>query len=94
MELRDDYGIALRLGFQQLLLRRLAPRPHRTYYLRLSGAAAKQRKDDVFTAAELDAHIPLYEDLLAETPNVTVLDATAAPDLLALEVLETLAGRE
>ena len=92
VELQDDYGIVLRLRFQRRLLERFAVVPHRTFYLRLSGTAAKRRKDDMFTAAELDAHIALYDELLAEMPGVAIIDAEKPREAIAVEVLRTLAA--
>lgn len=87
VELEDDYGISLDLRFQRRLLRRWAPRPHLTFYLQLPGSVAKARKDDVFTSAELEVQRARYERLLAELPDVVVLDAQRPRDALAAAVL-------
>ena len=85
--LEDNYGVALELRTQHRLLERFTPRPHIVFYLRLAGAAAKARKDDSFTAAELEAHRAHYEELLQTLDNVFTLDAERPRDELALEVL-------
>ncbi len=92
VELQDDYGIALRLGLQRRLLARFAPRPHTTFYLRLPGSVAKARKDDVFTAAELEVQIRRYDALLETQPGVVVLEAQRPRDELAEAVLRAVCG--
>jgi len=92
VELREDYGLTLRLAFQRRLLERMTAPAHRTFYLRLEGAAAKARKDDDFTAAELDAQTLRYGKLFAGDPGVVELDAEAGPDQLALEILRAVAA--
>lgn len=85
--LEDNYGVALKLQAQHRLLERFTPRPHIVFYLRLAGAAAKARKDDSFTAAELEAQRAHYEHLLGRLDNVFTLDAERPRGELAIEVL-------
>jgi thymidylate kinase len=92
VELGDDYGVVLRLGLQRRLLERFTPAPDITFHIRLPGAVAKARKDDVFTVAELEAQARRYEELLADMPGVVVLDGRKPPDELALEALRAVAS--
>lgn len=93
VELQDDYGVALRLTLQRRLLTWFTPQPQITCYLRLPGAVAKARKDDMFTAAELDLQILAYEQELAALEGVIALDAQRPPGELALEALRAVASR-
>ena len=82
--LEDNYGVALRLGLQRRLLERLTPAPHLVVYLRLPGAVAKARKDDTFTAAELEVQRERYERLLARLGDAVVtLDAQRSREEIA-----------
>jgi thymidylate kinase len=92
VELEDDYGIVLRLSLQRLLLTRFTPKPHMTFYLQLPGAVAKARKDDMFTALELEEQTRRYGQVLDMLPNVVMLNAQKSRQQLALEVLRAIAS--
>ena len=87
VDLEDNYGVVLGLGLQRRLLDRWAPRPDLVFYLQLSGSTAKARKDDVFTAADLELRRGRYERLLKELDNVVALDAQRPRAELAAEAL-------
>lgn len=86
--LEDNYGVALSLGLQRRLLERWVPAPDLVIYLRLPGTVAKARKDDTFTAAELEIQRERYERLLAGLgERVVVLDAQRSRSEIAAAAL-------
>lgn len=87
VELEDNYGVALDLRLQRRLLERWTPRPDLVFHLQLPGAVAKARKEDVFSAAELEIQRGRYERLLAALDGVVTLDAQRPAAELAAEVL-------
>jgi thymidylate kinase len=90
--LEEEFGGAVRLRLHRRLIRRWGPRADVMFYLRLSGHAARGRKEDSFAAEVLEAHAHRYEQLLARMPGaVVVLDAQRPPAELAQETLRRLA---
>jgi hypothetical protein len=90
--LEEEFGGAVGLRLHRGLIRRWGPRADVMFYLRLSGSAARGRKEDSFAAEVLEAHVRRYEELLPRMPGtIVVLDAQRPPDALAHEALRRLA---
>jgi thymidylate kinase len=85
-----DYGGALALRFQHRLIQRLVRAPYRAFYLRLPGAAAYERKEDIFARHVLEELASRYDRTLGGREDVVVLDARRPPDELALDVIRAL----
>lgn len=60
--LRYKYGADERFRFQARLIRWVAPRPLRSYFLDVPGATALRRKNEKYTPEQMDLLVSLYQD--------------------------------
>lgn len=90
--LDHDYGGALDLRFHHRLLRRLMRHPDTTFYLRIAGEIAYDRKEDMFSRDVLVGMVARYDAFMAGRAGVVIVDAQDPPDRIALTVLRRLAG--
>jgi len=93
VDLEQGFGGTLDLRPHRRLLERFAPKPDVIFHLRLTGAAAHARKDDLFAAEVLERYAARFDAMLAGRDGVVVLDAETDPDQLALAALRTVAAR-
>jgi thymidylate kinase len=84
-------GADLRL--QRALIRRLLPRADVSCYLEVPAEVAVARKPgDVIGESAVRRQLEVYDACRADLPRLLVLDATAAPSRLAMELLRRLTG--
>jgi thymidylate kinase len=60
--LRYKYGAESRFRFQARLIRWVAPRPLRSYFLDVPGSTALGRKNEKYTPEQMDLLVSLYQD--------------------------------
>ena len=90
--LDHDYAGALELRFHHRLLQRLMRRPDATFYLRIPGDVAYDRKEDMFSREVLVGMVARYDAFMTGRPGVVIVDAQDAPEVIALIVLRQLAA--
>jgi thymidylate kinase len=90
VDLEKGFGGALRLGLHRRLIRRLGPQADVTYYLRLPGSAAYERKRDLFAESVLQSYAERLDRLAPELEAV-VVDAERPAEEIARDVLRAVA---
>ena len=91
VDLEKGFAGELHLALHRRLIRRLVPRADVTFYLRISGSAAHERKRDLFTASVLQSYAERFDQLAPELGAV-VIDAERPAAEIALDLLRTVAG--
>jgi len=94
--LRYRHGNGRRFRLQLALLRALSPTPVRSYLLDVSGATARRRKLDQYSAAELSRQAELYREEAA-TFDTQVVDGERPPaevsEVIAVDAWNALSRR-
>ncbi len=90
VDLEKGFSGKLDLSLHRWLIHRLAPRADVIFYLRMSGAAAYERKRDLFTASVLQSYAERL-DQLAPRLRAVVLDAERPAGELAIDLLRIVA---
>ena len=90
IDLEKGFAGELRLGMHRRLIRRLAPRADVTFYLRLSGSAAHERKRDLFAPSVLESYAERFDQVASELGAVLV-DAERPAEEIARDVLRAVA---
>lgn len=90
--LEEGYGGALDLRAQRRIIERFGPRADLVVYLRISGAAAYARKQDLFAREVLEDHARRYDALLPTLPGCLVVDAEQPAQRITLDALRQVAA--
>jgi thymidylate kinase len=79
VHLRRKYGPERGFRLQTAIIRRLSPKPTRSYYLDVPPEIAHARKEDVYELHQLKVHARLYREELPNFPVVAV-DGSLPPE--------------
>jgi thymidylate kinase len=85
--MRFQYGGEHAFRFQNFLVRRLSPKPRVAFFLDIGAEESLARKDDRWTAADLEQQVRFYREE-AERLDVIRLDGTRPQEELCAEIAE------